>query len=237
MSWGYVAVAAATVIGGAMSSNAAKKASKAQQGSAQDQLDFQKWIYEQNRGNQQPFMDYGQGAGGLGGLSALMGGDYSGFMNSPDFKARVQLSNDQFNNGAAAKYRLFSGGAQNDRDTLNQQLAAQGLGDYRNALMWGANLGQSAASGQAQSGQAAANGMASAYANMGNAQANGAIGQGSAWASTLSGLGQAFSGYMGGQNAGTATSAYGGGANAPNYGLPATASTSTPWWANGRGLG
>jgi hypothetical protein len=126
-----------------------------------------------------------------------MAGDYSGFMNSPDFKARVGFANDQFNNGAAAHYRLFSGGAQNDRDELNQNLAAQGLGDYRNALMWGANLGQNAAAGVGQAGQHSADAVGGYLQNQGQTSAYNALNQGQNNANTISGLGSLLGSYLG----------------------------------------
>lgn len=149
------------------------KATNAQVNANQQALALQQQMWQQQQQNLAPFMQYGQGAGGLGGLASLMGGDYSGFMNSPDFKARVQFANEKFNDASAARFRLFSGGAQNDRDELNQNLAAQGLGDYRNALMWGANLGQNAAAGVGQAGQNYANAAGNLYGNIGNAQATG----------------------------------------------------------------
>jgi hypothetical protein len=169
-----------------MSSNASKKASGAAMSAEDKKLALQQQMWEQQQHNIQPFLDYGGNS--LGGLGKLMGGDYSGFLNSPEFKARVGFANDQFNNGAAAKFRLFSGGAQNDRDELNQNLAAQGLGDYRNFLQWGANLGQNAAAGYGQAAQNYANQAGNAYGAIGAAQGANALTQANVWNSTLGGL-------------------------------------------------
>lgn len=230
MTWAAVAAAGAVVVGSVIQSNSAKKAANKQQAASQAQLDWLKQNYGDAQGNFNPYMDYGKGA--LGGLNALMGGDYSGFMNSPDFKARVQFANEQFDNGAAAKFRLFSGGAQNDRDQLNQNLAAQGLTDYRNFLMGGAQMGQNAAAQLGSIGNGTGAQMGQAYGAMGTAGANGAISQGNAWASGLQGLSSAFGNYMGSRNA-TSASVYGGGSNASNFGLPAPGSGSTPNYASG----
>lgn len=209
MGWAAAAQGAIGIGSALLGKNQADKATDAQVNSAQQGLDLQKQMWQQSQANQQPYMGYGQGAGGLGGLSALMGGDYSGFMNSPDFKARVDFANDQYNNGAAAKFNLFSGGAQNDRDELNQKLAAQGLGDYRNALMWGANLGQSAASNQAQSSQNYANQASGLYGLQGNAQATGY--------GNTAGLGMGLGGMLGNMVGG---SAYGANRSNGGWGNP-----------------
>lgn len=220
MGWA-TAIQGGLQLGGALlGQHAANKASSAEQEAANKALELQQQMWQQQQANLQPFMGYGAGAGGLGGLSQLMGGDYSGFMNSPDFKARVQFANDQFNNGAAAKYRLFSGGAQNDRDELNQNLAAQGLGDYRNALMWGANLGQNAAAGVGQAGQNYANQAGNLYGQIGNAQASGALTNANIWGQTLGGLAGLAGSAFGNPSKSAYTGSYGGGNDAAQFGLP-----------------
>ena len=212
MGWG----SAIGVVGGLFGASQQRRAADAQAKASEAAIAEQRRQYDQMRADQSPFMQYGQGS--LGGLNSLMSGDYSGFMNSPDFKARVQLSNEQFNNGAAARYRLFSGGAQSDRDALNQNLAAQGLGDYRGFLQWGANLGQNAAAGVGQAGQASANQIGGYLQNRGDAQA-------SAYGANA-GLGYGLAGILGQQpwaQNNMFGSSYGGGYGTGSGGAPFTA--------------
>jgi hypothetical protein len=206
MPWGYAIAAAGTIAAGYLQGDASKDAAKDANKGQQEGIDWLKQVYGDSQGNFNPYIDYGKGS--LGGLSKLMGGDYSGFMNSPDFKARVGFANDQFNNGAAAHYRLFSGGAQNDRDELNQNLAAQGLNDYRNFLMNGAQMGQNASAQLGSIGTGTGAQIAQGYGNMGLQSAYGTIGQGNANTNTLNGLASIFGDYV---KTRSSNSSYGGG--------------------------
>lgn len=189
-------------IGWAAGNSAARKAADAVKDGNNQAIGTIGDYYDKGAAGYQPYLQYGQGAGGLGGLQGLAGGDYSGFMNSPDFKARTMFANQQFNDGAAAKYRLFSGGAQNDRDELNQNLAAQGLGDYRQFLQWGAGMGQQSANGLAALGASAGRGIAELQKDTGLAMA----GKQSAYGNNAGGflssqtqkLGSMFGGFGGG---------------------------------------
>lgn len=86
MSWGYVAVAAATVVGGAMSSSASRRASNAQQRGADAATAESARQYDQTRRDFAPWRDVGGGAinqlgrlFGLGTAGGASGGqDWSG---------------------------------------------------------------------------------------------------------------------------------------------------------------
>jgi len=62
MSCVAVAVAGAAVVGAVVSSNAASSAAKTQANSAQNALNAQTGMYNQTVGNEQPFLQAGQGA-------------------------------------------------------------------------------------------------------------------------------------------------------------------------------
>lgn len=191
--------AGASVLGGFLQNRGANQAQNSQEQAAQAAIGEQRRQYDQSRQDQTPYMQFGQGAGGLGGLQALANGDYSGLFNSPEFKARTTFANQQFNDGAAAKFRLFSGGAQNDRDELNQNLAATGLGQLTSHLQWGAGLGQNAASGVGNLGAMSANQIGGQYGQIGQAGQQGAYDRTNAWGGALSGLSQGLSSYFGGR--------------------------------------
>lgn len=79
MTWGLVAVAGASLVGGMMSSNAASSAADKQQQASQQTLDLQKQMFDTQNGYQQPYRDAGGAA--MQRLSYLLGtgqGGYSG---------------------------------------------------------------------------------------------------------------------------------------------------------------
>jgi hypothetical protein len=204
MSWGYVAVAAATVISGVMSSNAAGDAADAQMSAEERAIAEQRRAREQMRSDLLPYMDAGQG--GLSQLAALSRGDYSGFESSPDYLFAREQMQDATEFGAAARGGLYASAS--DLQHNMNGLAAQNLGQYRNSLQWLANLGQNAAAGVGQAGMNAAGQIGSSYGRMGDAAANGAMGQANAAGSTLNSLAGLFGAYQGQRN-----SSYGGNTN------------------------
>lgn len=207
MSWGYVAVAAATVIGGAMSAKGSRDAAKAGNKGQQAGIDWLKQVYGDSQGNFNPYIQFGQGAGGLGGLNQLASGDYSGFMNSPDYLASQKAMQYSMDHGAAARGRVFSGGFQKDLAQAQGDLAAGYLGNYRNSLMQGAQMGQNAAAQLGSIGTGTGAQIAQGYGQMGQNSAMGAIGASNAQANSLAGLASIFGDYMKTRNA----SSYGGG--------------------------
>lgn len=219
MGWGAAIGAIASLIGSGMQSRAAGQAGDAQREAGQAALDWTKQVYDRSRGDFAPYMGLGQQ--GASGLAALYGGDYSGLYNSPDFKVGLQTANDQFNNGSAARFRLFSGGAQNDRDKLNQDYATMRLGDYRNGLMGLSQMGQNAAAQLGGIGTQTSQQISQNYGDIGAARANSAYYQGGIWGHAANQAGQAFSNYWGGRNSG-------GTGWGSSYGVPAQGSGAMP---------
>lgn len=158
----------ASLIGGLLGNRSENRARRAQERATREAVGYQ-------REAMQGYQPYQQaGTQGLNQLGALMGGDYSGFMNSPDYLAAQEMGMKALDRNAAARGRLYSGGADADRIRLGQQLATQNLGNYRNALFGMANIGQNAQ-----------NSVAGLYGNMGNL----AIGQGTAQAQSARNVG------------------------------------------------
>lgn len=126
--------------------------------------------YNEGKGYLSPFWNTGTQANS--GIQALLGGDYSGFYNAPDFQARMKAGGDMFDSSAAARGGVFGGGATRGREMYAQQLAAQGLGDYRNWLGNVSGMGMQAGSNIGQLGAAAGNSIASLYGDMGKNRAS-----------------------------------------------------------------
>lgn len=137
MSWGAVAGAAVTAVGGYISSKNNKKANSSSQG-AYDQA------YLANTRNLQPYMDAGTGA--LNQLAQLNAGNYSSFNESPDYQWTKQQGLQALDRSAAARGSLYSGGQTADVLKYSQGLASQQYNNYYNKIAGLAGLGQSAAS-------------------------------------------------------------------------------------------
>lgn len=232
MSWIAVGSAAVTVVGGAISANQANKGAKAQANSAQAAIDEQRAAREQARADLMPYQQFGQQA--ISPLSRLMGGDYSGFLNSPDYLAARDLGQSQIDHSAASRGGLFGGGHTRDTIKYGGQLASQYLGDYRNSLFDQLQGGQLAAAGQGAYSQSAANEIGNGLTAQGNARASAYNNNAEFAAGAAGSIGGLFNQVMAqrqsGYNQPTAT---GQGMSGMTYTAPATAGGAS--WLNGYG--
>jgi hypothetical protein len=217
MGWATAISSGLQLASGLFGAHQQRKAADAGKQASQQSIAAWQGARDQAQGYQQPYREIGQA--GLSGLQGIANGQYGQAFDSPFFKARVNFANDQFNNGAAAKFRLFSGGAQNDRDALNQNLASEGIRDYTNFNMGLAGMGQQAAGASAAYGLTAANGITDglqgiAGAAQQRAGANAGLGYG------LAGLASNAFGQFGGGGASTG-SAYSTPGSTNQFGMPA----------------
>jgi hypothetical protein len=194
MAWAMVGSAAITVIGGAIANNQANKGAQAQQQSQQAAIDEQRRQYDQTRSDLNPYMQFGQAA--IPGLTALNSGDYSGFLNSPDYLAALNQGQGQIDHSAAARGGLFGGGHTKDTIQFGSDLASQYLGNYRNSLFQQAGMGQNAAAGLGGLGANMANSIGNAYGNMGDARASAYNNNAQFAAGTAGALNGLFQNYM-----------------------------------------
>ena len=167
MSWGMVAGAAVSVVGGVIANKNNKKANGQAQGAADAN-------YYANTQNMQPYLNAGTSA--LNQLSQLNSGNYQSFQEAPDYQFTLDQGVQARDRSAAARGSLYSGGQQADLMRYGQGLASQEYGNYYNRLASLAGQGQSAASALA--------GVGNTYAN---ATANNAY-QGAANSNALTGL-------------------------------------------------
>lgn len=126
--------------------------------------------YKDAKGYMSPYMQTGTMANS--GLQQLLGGDYSGFYDSPDYKAAMQSGGDMLDNSAAARGMLFSGAHQKDLSNFGQQMATQYLGNHRNFLSGLQGNGQQAAMGLGALGMGAGNSIAGLQQDMGKNRAS-----------------------------------------------------------------
>lgn len=193
MSWGLVIAGVATVAGAAISADAAGDAADSANKGQDAAIREQRLAREQFQENINPYLEFGQNS--MGQLGQLNAGDYSGFMNSPDYLAAMQGGTQAVNRAAIGN--LSGGGTAADLQRLGQQTAAGYLGNYRNSLQFGAQLGQNSAVGAGQMGLQSANSIGNAYGQMGANSGNAALGQANAWGSALGGIAGLAGQYLG----------------------------------------
>lgn len=218
-------VGAAALIGGAslasgfLGYEGAKSAADTQAQSANNALQFQEQVYNQNQprftaantafGNAQgnatnafntsaaafqPWLTTGQNANYT--LSQLMGTsgsapNYASFYNSPDYQFAQQQGQRGVINAANAQGVGLSGGTLKDLATFNSGLAEQQYGNYFNRLMSLSQMGQGAASGLAGAASNYANTSANIAGGIGNL-ATGAANSNNAMGATIGNTTQAI---------------------------------------------
>jgi hypothetical protein len=212
--------AGASLIGGAMASNAQGKAAKAQQQSASDQLALQKEMFNKQIELQAPFRQAGltaenrlldvlglsgnKSAAGYG--SANQNFTPSNLTTDPGYQFRLSEGLKALDQQAAARGGLISGNALKASQNYGQNAASQ---EYQNAYNRyqtnRANLLnplQSLAGGAQSSANTIGN-AAQNYANTGtgslqyggNAAASGYLGQANTWNQALNNVGSAYGNY------------------------------------------
>ncbi|QWP79231.1 hypothetical protein J5226_12940 [Lysobacter sp. K5869] len=181
------AIGAVGAVGGAMIANkGAKDAARASGRAADAGLAEQRAAREQFQQNITPYLNSGNNA--LMRLQAVNDGNYTDFYNAPDYKAAQEQGTNALLRAAAARGGLRSGGTDADLMRFGQNLAAGQLGNYRNALMGLAQMGQNAATGAGALGQQNANAMAGLYGAQGQAGSDAAINKANVMGNALQGL-------------------------------------------------
>lgn len=146
---------------GARAIGAASESANAGIGEARDQA----------RADQLPWMQAGQNA--LGMQTRYLSGDYGEALKSPDYAARLSQGIQSLDRGAAARGRLYSGGADADRMRFGADLATDGLNSYWNKITGVSNTGLGTASNLGQMGFSAADSMGRNMLTAAGARASG----------------------------------------------------------------
>lgn len=186
MSWVAVGVGTASLIGGAVSANGAKKAAQAGRAGADAATAEQRRQYDQNRTDLMPWMLAGNSA--LAQMQQLNSGNFDSFQSSPDYAYARDQMQQGMERGAAARGGLYSGGSQVDLANAMNGIASQNYNNYYGRLAQIAGVGQSTATSLGSMGQAAASNIGNAQMAGANARASGYMGQANAWNSALSGV-------------------------------------------------
>jgi hypothetical protein len=202
MTWVAVAVGGGAVVGGLLSSSAAKSAANTQANSANAANQLQWNMFQQQQENQKPWLQAGTGA--LGQLTTLTGpgGEFSqplsmsSLQTDPGFAFRMQQGQEALDRSGAARGMTLSGAQVRGLTDYGQ---GQGSQEYQNAwnramsdrstrfgqLASMAGLGQAANAQMGQMGMQTAGQMGNNITGAGAAQAAGQVGSANAWTSAL----------------------------------------------------
>ena len=188
MPWGYAAIAVGTIVAGNQQKKGAEAGAKAGESAAMAGVAEQQAARREYQTNIAPYLQSGTGA--LSGLQRLNAGDYSGFLQSPDYQFQLDQGLEGLDRSATARGAVNSGGMDADRLRFSQGLASQSYGDYYNRLYNLAAMGQNAAAGAGTASMQSANSISSLLGQAGQARAAGAIGGANAYGNTIAQLGQ-----------------------------------------------
>lgn len=185
--------AGATIAGGVMGKNSAKKATQAQTQSLDRALALQDSQFQQSRQDLMPWLQTGGQA--IGDLYAMTQPGYD-HTTSPGYQFRLGEGLRGVENSAAARGLLQSGGTLKGIDRFSQDYAASDYGDQFNRLASIAAGGQQTGSTLGSLGAGYANAGSNILGQIGQARASGYAGQNQAVQGTLGNLFSLFS--MGG---------------------------------------
>ena len=198
------AVAAATVVGGVLSSRAQSKAAssaaQAQTEASQAAIDEQRRQFDVVQELMKPYVNAGtQGLSGQSDLLGLNGADkqqaaINAINNSAAMNTYVQQGENALLQNASATGGLRGGNTQSALAQFRPQLLNQLVNQQYQNLGGLTSLGQNAAAGVGNAGMQTANNIGNLLGSIGNAQAGSAIMQGQANAAMWNGLSNSISG-------------------------------------------
>lgn len=203
MTWGYVAMAAGTVVAGVVSSDsqrkAANRAAGAQTDSAQAGIDAQQQQFDQVRELLAPYVQGGNKAfAGQQDLAGLNGNDAQGsaiaaLRASPQFQSLLKSGETSILANASATGGLRGGNTQAALAQFSPALLSQLITDQYGRLGGIASIGQNAAAGVGNAGMQTGGAISGLLQQQGAAQAGAALAGGNANA----GMANTFAGALG----------------------------------------
>lgn len=195
MSWGYVAVGAATLISGYMGSKSQKDAAKAQGRGYDAATAEQARQFDITQQNMQPWLDAGGDALSL--QRRFINGDQGAFAQSPDYAWVFDQGRQALEGSASSRGNLFGGGTQADLTRYGQGMASQELSNWWNRLSGMSNAGQSTATNLGNFGQNYADQAGRNAIGAGNARASSYLGQAQNTQQTIGQLANLWGQYQG----------------------------------------
>jgi hypothetical protein len=194
MTWGMVAMAGATIVGGVIASDSSRKASNALTDAAGTSNDTQLQMFNQLREDNQPLLESRNSA--LDQINALLK-DPNAVTQQPDYKFGMEQGTRALNTGAAARGMTYGGAQGKALQRYGQDYAGSKLDASYNRLANIAGLGNVATSSNTAAGANAANQIGNNMTGAGNAQAGAALYTGSAYQNMLNNLAGQWGRYQG----------------------------------------
>ena len=197
MSVGVAAtVVGGSLISGALSSRASRKAADAQSESAKESIAFQRESRDLARKDLQPFREFGEGQ--IEPLNNLLSNPTGYLQKNPLYENINNNSQRQIFANKAARGKLGSGGTALE---LQNRFLANGEGlinNQYNRLLGVTSAGQNAAAGQANIAQTTGVNVGNTLLEKGNAIAAGKVGSANAWNNAINqGVGLlSYNGYL-----------------------------------------
>jgi len=206
MPWAAAAVAAASIGGALITSNASTSAANTQANAANQASQVEQNQFNQTQANLQPYMQ--QGTMALSDINSFMANP-SMVSQLPGYQFQLQQGTAAIDNSASASG--LTGNTLKALSDYGQGQAASYSNNYWNQLMQMANLGQTSAAGVGNIGASTANSIGQNTIGAGNAIAAGQVGSASA---INSGVSNGLQNYL----LLNAMQNNGGGATVPGYG-------------------
>jgi hypothetical protein len=205
MTWGYVAIAGATLVSGYIASEAAEDAAAAQAGAAEAGIAEQRSQFTQIQELLKPYTEAGlpalqqqQAFLGLQGPEAERAA-IERIRSGETFQALARQGEEAILQNASATGGLRGGNVQGALAQFRPALLSSLIDQQYSRLGGLTSLGQQSAAGVGTSGQAMGANVANLLGQQGAAQAAGAIGQADAYGQTISGLSNIAGQYFGRQ--------------------------------------
>lgn len=196
MSWVAAAVVGSAVVGGAMQSKSAKRASSAQERAAQGGIDEQRRQFDRVQELLAPFVDAGEqglmgqmNLAGLGGAEAQQAA-IDQIMQGPEFQNLTQQGEEAILQNASATGGLRGGNTQAALAQFRPSVLSGLINQQYGRLGGLAGMGQASAAGVGAAGMQTGQNVANLMQQQGAATAGGAMAQGNIWGNTFGQIGQ-----------------------------------------------
>lgn len=186
-----------SLIGGKMSSDAAKGAASIQATAADNATAAQRAALERQIELNKPFYDVGVTAANRLGAQAPFDPNAFNYQADPGYAFRLKEGMDQMNATAAARGGLISGNALRAGQQYGQQMGSQEYQNAYNRYLGGYNINTANNQFLANLGQSSANNQANAVGNFGAGQAANITGAGNAMAAGQIGSANAYTNAIG----------------------------------------
>lgn len=216
MTWGFVAVAGATVVGGYLASESQSDATGAITASNDKAADAQLAQFEQSRADQMPWLEAGKEA--LGTLQEQVAAGPGEFKEDPGYQFRLSEGNRNLIQNAAATSGTQSGATLKALQDYGQKSASNEydrfLGRYYSSLQplqSLAGVGQTTASGLGRESANTAGNLGNIYQSQGQAVGQGAISQSNVQTNAIQGLANTGAAYLGNKASTPSLPTYSGG--------------------------